>query len=214
MNAINYIQNNIDNIINILNTNYFLETGFGITTKGVIAMHIQEIHPLVFSDLYEKFNGFNELSASEIVGVLSCFTNISMPNDKRSSIPVETNINYKIKKVAAKINDLMNKYYDLESDFQLDTGSEYSIHFELIDYLVEWCNAQNEQSCISIINTIKREKELFLGEFIKAILKINNICKELEKICEIIQNLNLLQKIKEIPELTLKYVATNQSLYI
>ena len=214
MNAINYIQNNIDNIINILNTNYFLETGFGITTKGIIAMHIQEIHPLVFSDLYEKFNGFNELTASEIVGVLSCFTNISMPNDKRSSIPVETNINYKIKKVASKINDLMNKYYDLESDFQLDTGSEYSIHFELIDYLVDWCNAQNEQSCISIINTIKREKELFLGEFVKAILKINNICKELEKICEVIQNLNLLKKIKEIPELTLKYVATNQSLYI
>ena len=137
-----------------------------------------------------------------------------MPNDKRSSVPIETNINYKIKKVATKINDLMNKYYDLESDFQLDTGSEYSLHFELIDYMVEWCNANNEQTCIMIINNLKREKELFLGEFIKAILKINNICKELEKICEVIQNLNLLQKIKEIPELTLKYVATNQSLYI
>ncbi len=214
MNAINYIQNNIDNIINILNTNQFLETGFGVTTKGIIAMHIQEIHPLVFSDLYEKFNGFEELNATEIVGVLSCFTNISMPNDKRSSIPVNMNINFKTKKVASKINNLMNKYYDLEADFQLDTGSEYSSHFELIDYLVEWCIANNEHTCISIINNLKREKELFLGEFIKAILKINNICKELEKICEVIENLNLLQKVKEIPELTLKYVATNQSLYI
>ena len=64
------------------------------------------------------------------------------------------------------------------------------------------------------INQIKNEKEIFLGEFVKSILKINNIAKEFEKICELLQNLPLLQKIKEIPQLTLKYVATNQSLYI
>jgi hypothetical protein len=43
------------------------------------------------------------------------------------------------------------------------------------------------------------EKDIFLGEFVKAILKINNITAELEKV---------------VPQLTLKYVATNQSLYI
>ncbi len=63
-------------------------------------------------------------------------------------------------------------------------------------------------------NTIKTDKEIFLGEFIKSILKINNIAKELEKICDILDNISLLQKVKEIPILTLKYVVTNQSLYI
>jgi hypothetical protein len=67
---------------------------------------------------------------------------------------------------------------------------------------------------IVIIIRIKEEKELFLGEFIKAILKINNIAKEFEKIAESLENLELLEKIKLIPIITLKYVATNQSLYI
>ena len=43
---------------------------------------------------------------------------------------------------------------------------------------------------------------------------INNIASEIEKVCEIIGDLELLDKIKKIPELTLKSLATNQSLYV
>ena len=44
--------------------------------------------------------------------------------------------------------------------------------------------------------------------------KINNISSELEKVAELIGNIELLHKLHEIPAKTLKYVATNQSLYI
>ena len=83
-----------------------------------------------------------------------------------------------------------------------------------MDFIAEWCAAEDEFTCKNIITRIKDEKEIFLGEFIKAILKINNIAKEFEKIAETLENLELLQKIKKIPAITLKYVATNQSLYI
>ena len=53
-----------------------------------------------------------------------------------------------------------------------------------------------------------------MGEFIKAILKINNIANEFEKVCLIQPNLELLEKLRKIPELTLKSVATAQSLYL
>jgi hypothetical protein len=58
------------------------------------------------------------------------------------------------------------------------------------------------------------EKEIFLGEFVKALLKINNISCELEKVAELTGNIPLLSKLKEISGLTLKYVVTNQSLYV
>ena len=47
-------------------------------------------------------------------------------------------------------------------------------------------------------------------------LKVNDIglMGKLTKICEIQSNLKLLEQIKKIPELTLKSVVTNQSLYI
>jgi hypothetical protein len=58
------------------------------------------------------------------------------------------------------------------------------------------------------------EKNIFLGEFIKALLKINNIAAEFENVCEITNNMKLLKKIREIPDMTMKYIATNQSLYV
>ena len=57
-------------------------------------------------------------------------------------------------------------------------------------------------------------KNRYVLDFIKAILKINNICNELIKIAEIIDNLKLLELLNEIPKLTLKYIVDNQSLYV
>jgi hypothetical protein len=68
--------------------------------------------------------------------------------------------------------------------------------------------------CKRVLQKICEEKKIVLGEFIKALLKINNISCELEKVCEFMGNIQLLGKLKEIPTLTLKYVVTNQSLYV
>ena len=108
----------------------------------------------------------------------------------------------------------MQYYEDLELELCVDTGSDYNIHFELIEQIMEWCACENEESCKTVIKNIQAVQGIFLGEFVKAILKINNIANEFESICEILNNLPLLQKVKKISALTMKYVATNQSLYI
>ena len=175
-------------------------------------MQLQEVHALALADLYHENNGLRDLSVGQIASLFSCFTNISIPNDKQLQFAAcQDEV---IKKMTKTLGNCINKYYDLETDYQLNTGTDYTLHFELIDYIQEWCLAEDEISCRNIIIKIKEEKEIFLGEFIKAILKINNIAKEFEKICEAVENIELLQKIKQIPEITLKYVATNQSLYI
>ena len=81
-------------------------------------------------------------------------------------------------------------------------------------YVIDWCNSSNEMECKQIIADIKKDKNIFLGDFVKAILKINNIANEFEKVCEIVGNIALLEKLKKIGLLTLKYVVTNQSLYL
>ena len=80
--------------------------------------------------------------------------------------------------------------------------------------MIDWTYCENEEDCKKLIHTIKMEKNISLGDFVKAILKINNIAAEMEKICEITNNLILLEKIKQIPSLTMKYVVSNQSLYL
>ena len=212
LNAINYIQNNIDLIVSILTNNSFITSNLTLTDKAVVAMQLQEVHCLALSDLYQQYNSFIDISDKQLACIFSMFTNISIPDDQRSSIPYSND--QLLNQIGIKLTDNINKYYDLECEYQLDTGTDYTLHYELIDYINEWCDAVDEIKCKNLIIKIKEEKEIFLGEFIKAILKINNIASEFEKICESVQNISLLQKIKNIPVLTLKYVATNQSLYI
>ena len=76
-----------------------------------------------------------------------------------------------------------------------------------------WYDCNDEVECKKITGVLF-QKGIFLGEFVKAILKINNISSEFEKICETHNNLELLQKLKEIPKATLKFIASNQSLYV
>jgi hypothetical protein len=78
---------------------------------------------------------------------------------------------------------------------------------------MDWTNAETEEECKYILQTISAEKDIFLGEFVKALLKITNICSELERVAEMQNNLEFLSKLKEIPTMLLKYVVTNQSLY-
>jgi hypothetical protein len=53
-----------------------------------------------------------------------------------------------------------------------------------------------------------------LGKIIKSILKLNNIVEEIEKAALIQNNFELMEKLREIPVNTLKFIATNQSLYL
>jgi hypothetical protein len=79
---------------------------------------------------------------------------------------------------------------------------------------MRWCESDDELTCKTIIRDLKTETGLFVGEFIKALLKINAVAQELERVCELVQNIALLAQLRQIPTLTLKYIATNQSLYL
>ena len=89
----------------------------------------------------------------------------------------------------------------------------YDLHWNMCELLVKWCNSKTDEECKSVYN----EAEYYgicIGEFVKAILKINAIGLELEKVCLIKEDLVLYEKCKNIPNMTLKSIVTNQSLYL
>ena len=183
-----------------------------LTSKGIIATFLQEVHPLVMADVYEYSNGFHDLSAHELVSLFSCFASIRVSDDMKCIRPKSNN--YKVNVLTLYMSELLERYYNIETKMQLDSGSNYDIQYDLQLYVIDWCNSSNEMECKQIIADIKKDKNIFLGDFVKAILKINNIANEFEKVCEIVGNIALLEKLKKIGLLTLKYVVTNQSLYL
>ena len=84
----------------------------------------------------------------------------------------------------------------------------------IIDNLIFFLELTILENIKEIIHKCEYEYEIFPGEFIKAILKINNMVNELKNVAEYIGNVELLHKLTQIPELTLKFIATNQSLYV
>lgn len=207
-----YIESVIESVEKILIANEFINISKNIQEKGIIASNIQEIHPLVMADTYIETNGFEQFSSVEIATIFSCFNNIHVNDEYKTHSPNTDFIH--INNISNFMKEKLEYYLELEMKHGIDTGSSYYINFEIQLYILRWCECQTEVECKLVIQDIKSQKGIFLGEFIKAILKINNICSEFEKICEINGNISLLEKIKQIPNHTLKYVVSTQSLYI
>jgi superfamily II RNA helicase len=195
-----------DNFIQISDEDKYI-----LTTKGHIATHIRETHCLVFAELIES-KVLHKFQPKELVGILSCFTNITVQEEKRAVLP--TSEYGDVKNIVIAIYDMYQTQSNIELKNMIETGIDYSIHFDLIDYAIKWCECSNDIDCKRLIHQISIEKDIFLGEFIKAILKINNITAEMEKIAELLGDMEFLSLLKQVPQVTLKYVATNQSLYV
>lgn len=182
-----------------------------LTTKGVLASNIKEVHGLVFASLIEG-RMLDGLKAVQLAALFSCFTSVYVHHDFANVEPVcsDTSIISVVKHAAQEYQ----KYEDIESRERINTGTDYSVHYELIEYVMEWGRCANCQECDAVISRLEKEKGIFLGEFVKALLKINNISSEMENLAESVQNIPLLRELSEIRNLTLKYVATNQSLYV
>jgi superfamily II RNA helicase len=204
----NYIQTGIRAIINLLTEEGFIEQehdDYTLTTNGVIASHLRETHCLVFAKLLNE-NAFDELSAKELVSVFSCFTNVTVDDDLKNHIPNSS--------IDRLINKMYSTYQTQETDYHVNSGIDYNIHYDLIQYVDKWCECETPDECKLVLQQLSHEKGIFLGEFVKALLKINNIATEFIKIAELIGNISLLSKLREIENMTLKYVVTNQSLYV
>lgn len=215
-----YIHSGIELVLKHLQNNNFIHqsTNFeednnelSLTFKGKIASQLREIHCLVFSELLEK-KGLDDLSCKQIVGLFSCFTNIAVHDDYKEHFASTRDAS--LNEIVTKISRMYSNYQDKETELGINSGTDYNIHFDLLTYTNEWCEAQSIEECKLLLQKIAEEKEIFLGEFVKALLKINNISSEMEKIAELTGNVSLLSKLKEIPNMTLKYVVTNQSLYV
>jgi superfamily II RNA helicase len=205
-----YVSNQINQIVNILQERSFInyvDQQYIVTYKGIVSTHIQEIPGHIFSELLMKYDYFRDLDAKHIAAIFSCFTNITVKDNQGGHYVDDlcTNI----------INDLRqitNEYYKLENSNKIDIAEDYEFHTNIVNEIIEWCDAENETECKVIVASLNESKGIFLGDFIKAILKINNIASELLKLTDLPVALH--HKLSMIKDLTQKFVVTNQSLYI
>jgi hypothetical protein len=187
---------------------------YTLTSLGVIASNMAETHPLVISQLMCKWNYFEDFSKKQIVGLISCFTDVKVNSDMRASIPLTDDSFLKF-----RINELEQTYEvfaQYECDNRMNTGIQYesALQYDIIDMTMSWCDCTSIEECKLFIQTNLAEKEISVGDFTKAMLKVVTIVKEWMNVFEQIGNVEALHRFSGIETLILKYITTSQSLYV
>ena len=221
-----YFQIQTDKIKNILYEDKFIdyvlneeqEEVYSLTELGSIASNIAEVHPIIMTRLLQHWDYFTKFTPEQIVGVLSCFTDIKLPSDERSLLPNSDNnfVNDKL----FELSGLFEGYDQLEQEKQINSGIRYddALQYDLIDLSMRWCELDNEIDCRKFIEIEVKKWNISIGDFTKAMLKIVTIAKELIGVFEtetlLLNYVDTLQKLTLIESKILKYVMTYQSLYV
>lgn len=185
---------------------------------GSICSHVAEVHgPIWIKCMIEKWDYFKFFTSKQIVGLLSCVTDVKVKDEYNTQVP-RTKDEF-LKEKILYMKKMHETYEDEEGKKDIRTGIRYEEAFNvnIVDDAMAWCDCESEEECKLFISERLKEKEISLGDFTKAILKIATVAKELRGLYELEwcnTQTEWLHKLTQIEEMVLKYIATNQSLYV
>ena len=185
---------------------------------GSIASHIAEVHgPIWVKCMVEKWNYFEGFSARQLVGLMSCVCDVKVKEEYEVQV-IRTNDDFLNHRVM-EMRECYERYDKEEGDRDIRSGINYNEAFNIniVEEAMAWCDCDSEESCKLFISEKLMEKEISLGDFTKAMMKVATIAKELRGLYELewcSGQTQWLHVLTQIEEMVLKYIATNQSLYV
>ena len=214
----NYVNEQLSKVCSVLVEKqyvYELENEIILTEQGKMASKLAEVHPLIWTDcIWNKWNFMADFDVKQIVGILSCMTDIKVGQDHKIYVPKSKDTF--LKNRILELQEEYSKYFDMECLKEMRTGIDYEnvLNFDIIDEAMEWCDCICEEDCKLFIQSRLGAKEIGIGDFTKAMMKISTIAKEFQICYNPDVNIEWQYKLSQIGDLILKYIATTQSLYV
>jgi superfamily II RNA helicase len=213
--ALRYIACRVDNITEFLTMAGFVRTSpngtVSVIIPGIIASQIQEVNPLATALALSSSEAFRELNPCEISALLACLVPINLPEDKKTLHPNTSSV--VLNSTTSELQSTLSKLQSLEARLEIDSGENYTMQLDIQQYVMDWYCATNESECRTVLQAVNA-RGISTGDFVKAVLKICNAVREIADSSEMLNYQLLGEKLAEIPGNLLKYVVTNQSLYL
>ena len=214
------IKNNTGRILLLLkNEKYILETDdedkYELTEKGKIASNINEINNTVFTNILNKTNKFEGYSDVEIISGLSFMTDLKTNQEIKTSVVKCNNMN--IEELVKNIDFELNGYEIMEKNYGINySGVDYQQkNYDIPDMIEGWMNCNDEKECKDYLKEVINENyQVMTGEFVKTLLKLCAINKEITNMCMEMNYVELANKLQNVENKIMKYVVTSQSLYL
>jgi len=211
---VTYVERQIIPICGLLEKNGWIEIPYRLTPKGKICSSLKEVHGPIWSTMLEKWNYLSSWDLKSRIGLISCITDVNVKEEYMYPIPRSDNVflNERVK----EMKDMYDWYEDWETQNEIYSGIQYSeaFHFHLMDEAMEWVDCHSEHECKYFIQTKLGFKGISIGDFTKAILKMATLAKEMREIEIGNTQAEWIFQWTQVEGALLKYIATNQSLYV
>jgi len=208
----NVIYYSLDKVMKFLKKNNYIEDveskdikNEDVKIKGIIASSINECNEILLTELLVN-NYFDDLTHSEICGLLSLFSNTSCLNEDMKVRDVSVlDVNEKLKNIIKKAEELNENFSKDEEVLEIYINTNWDLNLDMVEYCYKWCEGYKYEELYF---------DNYSGNFIKDILKLDNLISTLEVLCTILEKYDLYNKLNEIHSKLLRDIVNNESLYI
>jgi superfamily II RNA helicase len=184
----------------------YLRDDATLTDMGTAATLIQETNSLAVADVLCS-GALDTLDAPLLAAFLSGFYPIRVRDDSR---PPPTP---GIEDATERITQALGRVEDANTRWMFDVAEDSSYHTGLSAAIIAWCAADTPATCEGVLLGLETYG-VFRGELVKAVLKINASASELAAAAIVVNKPGLACVLDEVRDLTLKHIATSQSLYL
>jgi len=177
---------------------------YTLTPRGRIASQINECNPILLTELIVG-NLLNGLSAPEIVAVIAVFIDDSNPQNPIGKSDLQ--VPRKVIQVIEQLDWFAEKYMDVEKAYGYTDEKYWDIHYDYVDVAYKWASGKN-------INEIITGLDTYEGNFIRNMIKLYNIIKDIRCLLAIHDDQRLLPILQTIDVLLIRNEVTIKSLYL
>ena len=197
------INNQIDKIIEYLNNNNYIDNNLKLTKYGKILSEINECNPFILS--YIIFNNlFDKLEFPEIVAICSLLINESNKSQEEIFIN-DLDCSDICKELINNINKEIEIFNKLENELNkklpYPIWLDWTLNYELFNDVKLWASGNIDDKFSN-------------GNFIKMMLRLNNLLRNIENIAISLNNITLLNKIYGFQEKIIRDNVISDSLYL
>ena len=212
-----YVHNMILFILEFLQENYYIDKDVHIdeyekiepthiTTKGIIASQINECNEILFTELITT-NYLDNVSPVELVSILSIFLDTKI-NGKDDVVNLSnTPLNVDIQNIMYCVENIGKNYHNYMNSNKLYIDVKWNVSFNMVEPVYEWYNGME-------FNTLIKTYDLYPGNFVKDMIKLDNIVEDVIKIAIILNKEKLVSTASIIHEKIIRENVNTESLYV
>ena len=178
-----------------------------LTTYGKIMAQVNECNPMILGYMIKE-NIFSKLTFDQIVALLSIFIDDrSLDSFSIDDLPINDEMKDKMHSIGKIVNSFADDETKLNNNLPYPIVSDWYLHTNMLAAVKEWAKGKNWIEIYHLYPT-------FEGNFIKNVLRLTNLMKNVYLIARITKNSELLNIMEGFEEKMIRDFVTTDSLYI